>query len=145
MEFIEDGGYQDFRHWLSEGWELVKTENWQHPLYWENRDGEWYEFSLHGDIKLDKQAPVCHVSYFEAAAFAAWSGKRLLTEFEWEVAARKFNPDLLADNSQDKQLFHPLPARKDDGLICHQLFGEVWQWTAVLICLILVLVLHQAH
>jgi ergothioneine biosynthesis protein EgtB len=129
MEFIADGGYTDFRHWLSEGWELVKTEQWQHPLYWENRDGEWYEFSLHGDIKLDKHAPVCHVSFYEAAAFAAWSGKRLPTEFEWEVASRKFNPQLLADNSQDKKLFHPLHARKDDGILCHQLFGEMWQWT----------------
>lgn len=129
MEFVEDGGYANFRHWLSEGWELVKTEQWQHPLYWENRDGEWYEFSLLGDIKLDRQAPVCHISFYEATAYAAWSGKRLLTEFEWEVAARKYNSDLQAENSQDKKFFHLLPARKDDGLVCHQLFGEMWQWT----------------
>jgi ergothioneine biosynthesis protein EgtB len=129
LAFIEDGGYTDFRHWLSEGWELVKTEQWQHPLYWENRDGEWYEFTLHGDNRLNKQAPVCHISFYEAAAYAAWAGKRLPTEFEWEVAARKYNPDLLAENSQDKKLFHPVQARKDDGLVCHQLFGEMWQWT----------------
>lgn len=129
MDFIADGGYRDFRLWLSEGWDLIKKEQWQHPLYWENRDGEWHTFSLLGDIPLNKQAPVCHVSFFEAAAYATWAGKRLLTEFEWEIAAQKFNSPLKTMNSQDEWIFEPLPASTADGLACHQLFGEVWQWT----------------
>ncbi|QHT69548.1 ergothioneine biosynthesis protein EgtB [Rhodocytophaga rosea] len=128
MEFMADGGYKDFRLWLSEGWDLVNKEQWQHPLYWEQKDGEWYEFSLAGEHKVNKQAPVCHVSFFEAAAYAAWAGKRLLTEFEWEVAARLYNPELKVQNSQDHWIFQPVTTSENQPA-CQQLFGETWQWT----------------
>jgi ergothioneine biosynthesis protein EgtB len=129
QEFMADGGYTDFRHWLSEAWEVVNREGWRAPLYWEKKDGEWHTFSLLGQIPVDPEAPVTHISFYEAAAYANWAGKRLLTEAEWEVAATLFNPEMRADNSQDRWVFHPLRARTDDGLACHQLFGEMWQWT----------------
>lgn len=129
LQFMEDGGYTDFRHWLSEGWEMVNTEGWKAPLYWEKEDGEWHTFSLLGQMKVEPQAPVTHISFYEALAYATWAGKRLLTEFEWEVAAKKFNPQMKADNTLDSKIFHPLPARAEGGLLCHQLFGETWQWT----------------
>jgi ergothioneine biosynthesis protein EgtB len=128
MEFMADGGYKDFRLWLSEGWDLVNKEQWRHPLYWEQKDGEWFEFSLTGEQLVDKQAPVCHVSFFEAAAFATWAGKRLLTEFEWEVAARLYNPELKVQNCQNHWIFQPLVAGENETA-CQQLFGETWQWT----------------
>jgi ergothioneine biosynthesis protein EgtB len=129
LEFMKDGGYTDFRLWLSEGWELVNKEEWRNPLYWEKRDGGWTTFSLLGEIEIDKQAPVTHLSFFEASAYASWAGKRLLTEFEWEVAANMFNSHIRVENSQEHQIFHPLPAQLQEELKCHQLFGEMWQWT----------------
>lgn len=128
LEFIQDGGYTNFRHWLAEGWDMVNREGWQKPLYWENRDGEWYEFSLLGTIKLNPDAPACHLSFFEASAYAAWAGKRLPTEFEWEVAAKQFSPQMQTDNGQDRWVFHPLPAHADNPT-SGQWFGEMWQWT----------------
>jgi formylglycine-generating enzyme required for sulfatase activity len=90
---------------------------------------EWTTFSLLGEIEIDKQAPVTHLSFFEASAYASWAGKRLLTEFEWEVAANIFNSHIRVENSQEHQIFHPLPAQLQEELKCHQLFGEMWQWT----------------
>jgi len=101
LEFIEEGGYANAELWLADGWALVKAEGWQAPLYWEKRDGEWWAFGLHGMRPLDLNAPVSHVSYHEADAFAAWAGKRLPTEAEWEHAAQS-----------DERLLGPL-----------------WQWT----------------
>lgn len=91
LEFIKDGGYADFRHWHSEGWEWVKTNAITAPLYWQSIDGNWFHYTLKGLQLLDLNEPVCHLSYYEAAAFAAWAGKRLPTEQEWEVASRYFN------------------------------------------------------
>jgi ergothioneine biosynthesis protein EgtB len=91
LEFIEDGGYNDFRFWHAEGWDEIKSKKIQAPLYWHIINGEWYIYTLNGLKKIDLLAPVCHVSYYEAAAFADWKGMRLPTEFEWEVAAPKFS------------------------------------------------------
>jgi ergothioneine biosynthesis protein EgtB len=129
LQFMQDGGYQDYRHWLSEGWATVNPEGWQSPLYWEQEDGQWFEWTLSGRREVDLNAPVTHISFFEAAAFAFWSGKRLLTEFEWEVAARQFNPGMASSNSLDQWFLHPLPAANGQENDILQLFGETWQWT----------------
>ena len=89
-EFIEDGGYENFRFWHAEGWDWVNQNQVKSPLYWHKTDGGQFHFTLGGLRKLNPEAPVCHVSFYEAAAFAEWSGKRLPTEFEWETASDKF-------------------------------------------------------
>ena len=104
LEFIEDGGYRRPELWLANGWALVHEQKRSAPIYWESTPDGWQEFTLHGMLPLDRDAPVCHVSYYEADAFARWAGCRLPTEAEWEIAAR-LHPDL------------------------PQLFGERWQWT----------------
>jgi ergothioneine biosynthesis protein EgtB len=90
-EFIEDGGYQNFNLWHSEGWDWVNENAVRAPLYWHEKDGEWFTFTLSGLRQLNPEAPVCHVSFYEAAAFAEWKGARLPTEFEWEAASGKFD------------------------------------------------------
>jgi len=94
LAFIEDGGYRRAEFWLADGWATVQAEGWTAPLYWEQRDRAWFEFGLHGLRPLDLHAPVAHVSYYEADAFAAWAGKRLPTEAEWEQAAPSGAPQL---------------------------------------------------
>lgn len=91
IEFIDDGGYRDFRFWHSEGWDWVCQNNIESPLHWHNRDGDWHSFTLSGLRKLADDAPVCHVSFYEAAAFAEWKGMRLPTESEWEAASERLN------------------------------------------------------
>lgn len=90
LEFIDAGGYKDFRFWHSEGWDWVNREQVAAPLYWDNVDGEWHHFTLGGLRKLRLDAPVCHISFYEASAFAEWKGMRLPTEFEWEAANQRF-------------------------------------------------------
>jgi ergothioneine biosynthesis protein EgtB len=90
LEFVNAGGYQDFKYWHSEGWEWVNQNQIKSPLYWHNIDGEWHHYTLGGLEPLAQNEPLCHVSYYEAHAFAEWSGKRLPTEFEWEAASSKF-------------------------------------------------------
>ncbi len=126
LEFIADGGYGEPRHWLSEGWATVQQQRWRAPLYWEQNDGKWFHFTLSGLEPIAADEPVCHVSFFEADAFASWTGKRLLTEFEWEhaaagvpVAGRFLEPGTPC---------HPEPAPDQPGLL--QMFGDVWEWTA---------------
>lgn len=87
LAFIRDGGYADFRHWHAEGWEWVCKEQVRAPLYWYEIDGDWMYYTLAGMRKLDIDEPVCHISFYEASAYAAWKGCRLPTEAEWEVAA----------------------------------------------------------
>jgi len=124
LEFINDGGYQRPELWLSDGWEQCRAASWRAPLYWEQREGEWHTFTLDGMRPLAMHEPVCHVSYFEADAFARWSQARLPTEFEWEIAARNLP---LTGNFLDSQRLHPAAAH---GAALTQIFGDAWQWTA---------------
>jgi ergothioneine biosynthesis protein EgtB len=125
LEFIDAGGYGTWSHWLSEGWRTVQEQGWRAPLYWEQREGAWWTQTLSGLQPLDPHAPVTHVSYFEADAYARWRGARLPSEQEWEHAAAA---EPVRGNFQDAGTFHPLPAPTDaDGLV--QLFGDVWEWT----------------
>jgi ergothioneine biosynthesis protein EgtB len=127
IEFIEDGGYQRAEFWLSEGWAKVGEERWDAPLYWEQRDGHWYSFTLSGMKPVEAAAPVCHVSYFEADAYARWAGARLPTEEEWEVASANLPLD---GNFVESGSFHPLPGRNVFGNPLQQMFGDVWEWTS---------------
>jgi ergothioneine biosynthesis protein EgtB len=104
LEFMADGGYTTPTLWLSDGFATVETQGWNAPGYWQNRDGDWFAMTLGGLRRIEPEHPVCHVSYYEADAFARWAGKHLPTEAEWEVAAR--TSGALADA-----------------------FGVVWQWT----------------
>ncbi|MBM6576844.1 ergothioneine biosynthesis protein EgtB [Microvirga sp. SRT01] len=118
--FIADGGYREARWWLADGWAWVKAEAIVAPLYWEEQDGVWTRFGLDGRRAIDPAAPVTHVSFFEADAYAAWAGARLPTEFEWEAAAAGLDPaggNQMADAG-------PVEPRPGGGL-----FGDVWEWT----------------
>jgi ergothioneine biosynthesis protein EgtB len=123
LEFIRDGGYRNTALWLSDGWSAVMAEGWERPLYWQE-DLE-HVFTLGGVRPLDPAAPVAHLSYFEADAFARWAGARLPTEFEWETAAAREAP---AGNFVDSGFLEPQPAIPGAGL--RQLYGDVWEWTA---------------
>ena len=107
MVFIVDGGYRDHRLWHSEGWDWVNQNNIDSPLYWNERNGEWWTFTLGGARKLEPAAPVCHVSYYEAAAFAEWKGMRLPTEFEWEIAAEQLGHGLRWEWTNSAYLPYP--------------------------------------
>ena len=122
LEFLEDGGYDKPTLWLSDGWQAVRERRWIAPLYWEQRDGKWWQFTLSGMREINLAEPVCHVSYYEADAFARWAGRRLPTETEWEIA--------VSGQSQEGNFFengrlHPQPCSEDATF-----FGDVWQWTA---------------
>jgi ergothioneine biosynthesis protein EgtB len=122
--FIADGGYARPEFWLSEGWATVQREGWQAPLYWRESDAGWRAFTLQGEQPLRPGEPVSHVSFFEAAAYASWAGKRLPTEFEWERAARDCP---VAGNLLGTRALHPRTAEAGNGL--QQMFGDVWEWT----------------
>ncbi len=127
MEFMADGGYRTPALWLSDGWSLVNREGWQAPLYFEEGSGGWKQMTLHGVVEPDPAAPVCHVSYYEADAFARWAGKRLPSEFEWEVAAVQAGATAEGNTLRSDNL-RPVPAAKAAGL--QQLLGDVWEWTS---------------
>lgn len=121
--FIAEGGYRDPRHWLSDGWAWVQAAGIAAPLYWEQRDGVWTRFGLDGRRAIDPAAPVTHVSFFEADAYASWAGARLPTEFEWEAAAAAHDPD--GGNQLDRAgAVEPRPATGGPAF-----FGDVWEWT----------------
>ena len=124
LAFVEDGGYRSPTLWLSDGWATAQREGWQAPGYWEERDGAWHSMTLAGLQPVEASAPVCHVSFYEAEAFARWSGRRLPTEAEWEVAAAGLP---IRGNFRGAGQLRPLPAAGDDGL--QQVFGDVWEWT----------------
>ncbi len=120
-EFIRDGGYEDVRLWLSDGWSTINERGWSRPLYW-SEDLE-REFTLGGQRDLDIHAPVSHVSYYEADAFARWADARLPTEAEWETFADEQDT---AGNLQESEYWQPVTANKADT----QVFGDVWEWTS---------------
>jgi ergothioneine biosynthesis protein EgtB len=153
LNFIDQNGYNRPELWLSEGWITMRSEGWQAPLYWQRDNSTksgWCIFTLHGFIPLEdlSETPVCHLSFFEADAYARWAGLRLPTEFEWEHAASSLNltaanravilcgaknPRISPDaprmfNLLETGNLHPIPASPAPGL--QQIFGDVWEWTA---------------
>jgi len=130
-EFMQAGGYEKPELWLSDGWDEVCAQGWRSPLYWErsnvNRDGPWSELTFSGMQEVNPFAPVCHVSFYEADAFARWSGARLPREEEWEVVAAQSPFESARGSLQDDDVFHPQVAR---GAGLQQMFGDVWEWTS---------------
>jgi ergothioneine biosynthesis protein EgtB len=148
LEFIDDGGYETYKYWLSDGWEKVKKNEWNAPMYWEKINGDWMTRDFLGLRKLNPKEPVCHVSYYEADAYCKWAGKRLPTEAEWEKAA------CWNENKQQKTIFpwgDDPPTEQRANLLeshqwgcaeigsypegishygCHQMIGDVWEWTS---------------
>ena len=123
LEFVRDGGYDEPRLWLADGWALINERGWRHPLYWEREEGGWREFTLGGLRPLHPDQPVCHISYYEADAYARWSGRRLPLEAELELALEAQSPE--SGHFLDRGLFHPQPAEP-----AGQWFGDLWNWTA---------------
>ena len=136
LQFMEDGGYQQPHWWLSLGWQRVSDEGWRAPLYWHRKDGTWFHFTLSGLQPIDLNSPVCHVSYFEADAYARWAGGRLPTEAEWEIAAAGIP---IEGNFADQSIaagrtIHPMASEslKSAGSASpalSQMFGDSWEWT----------------
>ena len=116
IEFVDAGAYRDFRLWHSEGWDWVNQNRIDSPLYWHKRDGEWFNYTLSGLRKVDASAPVCHVSYYEASAFAEWQGMRLPTEFEWEAASDQLDWGLRWEWTNSAYLAYP-GFKKPDGAV----------------------------
>jgi ergothioneine biosynthesis protein EgtB len=131
LDFINDSGYKRPELWLSQGWGAAREHGWKGPLYWRQTDEQWHEFTLSGLQPVDPQRPVCHLSYFEADAFARWAGARLPTEAEWEVASENVPVEgnwadtLIASGTA----IHPA-TMQCENVKPAQMFGEVWQWTA---------------
>jgi ergothioneine biosynthesis protein EgtB len=122
-DFVANGGYRDPALWLSDGWSIIKQEGWSRPLYWSEDLGR--EFTLAGWRDIQPHAPVTHVSFYEADAFARWAGARLLSEAEWEIAARR---EPVRGNLLETGFLHPAPCQDASALT--QLYGDVWEWTA---------------
>ena len=130
LQFIEDGGYKEATLWLADGWDKITEEGWEYPLYWLRKDGQWFIWSLSGLIPLNPAEPVCHLSYYEAEAYANWSGNRLPTEAEWEIAAQRTVKDSKVGNFMSSGRLHPSPALANGGAKLKQMMGDVWEWTA---------------
>jgi ergothioneine biosynthesis protein EgtB len=144
LQFMQDGGYRRPELWLSMGWATAQEHGWTEPFYWEHRDGEWWVFTLNGMREVAAAEPVCHLSYFEADAYARWAGARLPTEAEWEVAAATVpvqenrstaergvvgGGEVLGANLAEAGNYHPVAARASSGGTLLQMYGDVWEWT----------------
>lgn len=126
IEFIEAGGYVDHNHWLMEGFEWLKKEKIKAPFYWFKEDGVWKHYTLSGLEAVNPDEPITHINFYEADAFAKWKGKRLPTEFEWEVACQKYQAQIPETaNFLDKRNFRTMPRAAND----YQFYGDVWEWT----------------
>lgn len=126
IEFMKAGGYRDHMLWLSEAWDWVNENEIKAPRYWHQEDGgEWWHYTLHGYERVNEDDPLCHISYYEADAFARWSGCRLPTEQEWEVACNIYSPNVLSEtNFVDSHQFRPIQTSDFD------FFGNIWEWTS---------------
>ena len=124
LEFMRAGGYDRPEYWLADGWRAACERQWRAPLYWEKNGGGWKLFTLAGWRPLNTNEPVCHVSFYEADAYARWAGKRLPSEAEWEVAAQRQD---VRGNLRETGYLHPTPALP--GTAVQQLFGDTWEWT----------------
>ena len=130
-EFMSDGGYQNPLLWLSDGWDWVNAEGIDSPLYWERDGDRWSMVTLEGTKPVTTSEPVCHVSFYEASAYARWRGKRLPTEAEWEKASLLVSKPVSSGNFIESGFLHPRPASAGgagEGLL-RQMFGDVWEWT----------------
>jgi ergothioneine biosynthesis protein EgtB len=127
IAFIKDGGYENPLLWLSDGWKTIQAEGWKMPMYWIEQDG-YQTMTLDGLEEVDLSAPVTHISYFEADAFARWAGKRLPTEAEWEIAA---GTQRIVGNFAESGLYRPsAPEPGQESGPLKQLYGDVWEWTS---------------
>jgi ergothioneine biosynthesis protein EgtB len=132
LAFIDDGAYLRPELWLSMGWDWVRSDRRRAPLYWQQCGDVWHNHTLQGLVEIDARTPVCHLSYFEADAYARWAGARLPTEAEWERAARSLQRPVASaarGNFADRGAFHPLPAAQPSADEPVQMFGDVWEWT----------------
>ena len=129
MAFIDDAGYQRAELWLSMGWDWLQSGQHTLPLYWQANLSGYENFTLQGLVNVDTNTPACHLNYFEADAFARWSGARLPTEFEWECAASKLSKSSGHGNFVESAAFHPIPLQHARAEEPAQLFGDVWEWT----------------
>ena len=128
LAFMADGGYRRPEFWLSDGWARVRDEDWVAPFYWIEVDGVWFEHSLNGTWPLNPGLPVSHISHYEADAYAAWAGKRLPTEAEWEHGVRQAGGEV-AGNLADTESYHPRTAGPATGKL-RQAYGDCWEWTS---------------
>lgn len=124
QQFIADRGYERAELWLSDGWKTCQLAEWKAPLYWELQDNEWWHMTLAGMRPVDEHEPVCHVSFYEADAYARWARKSLPTEAAWEATARDYD---VQGNFAHSDVLHPLPAKESADMV--QLYGDVWEWT----------------
>ena len=130
IAFMDDGGYRRPELWLSMGWDWVQAAQREAPMYWQRHGDCWMTHTLQGLVDIDPHTPVCHLSYFEADAYARWAGARLPTETEWEIAARALSrPASVHDNFIERGAFHPVPSAVHGDAQPVQMFGDVWEWT----------------